>query len=131
MEMLRLLPGRIGVYENHSPIHLDEKEYTNDPMPLIRECNGCLPSKQGSDGLPQQLRDIVEMPLEQLERTCNYGYSETEILAGLSKNQKRGSFSAIEEQLRTLEEGIDKTAKALQTLRLEVGWLKKLSSMKW
>lgn len=114
-----------GYCIDNKPVGLVEN-YIDEEQPNLRTGLKC-----GWDGLEKELQPVTEMPLSCLDQLSVVGtHPQSQKLAGLMEN-KQGSFEAVEKQIEQLESIIIHATQALSTLKMEVGWLKKMSTMKW
>jgi hypothetical protein len=71
------------------------------------------------------------MNLEELDRKTITGpHTESQILAGVAI-EKPGSFEDAEKQIKLLEKNMSEMLSALSSLKMERGWLRKMTTMKW
>lgn len=104
----------------HTTIHEEE-------MPVLRDGS----SKQGSSGLCEPLKPVKVMKLEELDKeTVTGSHTEAQILAGVA-TEKPGSFEDVEKQIKLLEKNISEMLSAFSSLKMEIGWLRKMTTMKW
>lgn len=108
---------------------LDAKEgdYVEGRLPNVR---GEDYKKMGRGGLSEDLKEVKEVALEVINKETSWGYTELEVLAGMGKT-KSGSFTDVEKQIKLLEENMNKMHDAINSLKIEIGWLKKMTIMKW